>query len=100
MLTPLFRGVPPKMLLTVKTTPNSPQTAIKRFENDILYVAVAAPAEKGQANDTLIRFLAKLLKTPASEIKILSGQTARLKKIKLPIKEDVFKKLIGFEGAT
>jgi uncharacterized protein (TIGR00251 family) len=81
------------MILTVKTTPNAPKTEIKRFENGILYMAVAAPAEKGEANDVLVRFLAKFLQIPVGDIKILSGKTARMKKIKLPFEEAALRKL-------
>ena len=76
------------MILTVKTTPNASHTHIKRYENDILYVAVAAPAQDGQANETLLRFLIKFLQVPATDIKILSGKTARLKKIRLPLSKE------------
>lgn len=76
------------MLLTIKATPGAPQTQIKRFENGILYVAVAAPPEKGQANDALVRFLAKKFGVPAGEIKVVSGATARLKRVKLPVTEE------------
>ena len=78
------------MLLTVKASPNAPKTLIKRYENGILYVAVAAPAEDGEANKTLLKFLAKTFGVPLSEIKLLSGSTARLKKVKLPLEEIFF----------
>ena len=83
------------MILTAKTTPNAPKTQIKRYENGTLYIAVAAPAERGEANDALVRFLAKTFQIPTTEIKILSGKTARLKKINLPMEELTFLGLIS-----
>lgn len=82
------------MILTLKATPKASKTTIKRFKNEILYVAVAAPAEKGEANEALVRFLAKHFKIPPGEIQILSGKAGRIKKIKLPLADEVFKKLL------
>lgn len=75
------------MILSVKVSPHASCNVIKRYENGILYVDVAACPEKGEANEALVRFLAKTLKLEAQAIKIVSGKTARLKKLKLPLDE-------------
>jgi uncharacterized protein (TIGR00251 family) len=77
------------MLLTVKVSPGAPKTAIKRYENGILYVAVAAAPEKGEANAALIRFLAKELGVAAGEINVVTGAAGRMKRVKLPLTEEV-----------
>jgi len=77
------------MLLTVKVFPGAPKTAFKRFANGILYISVAAAPQKGKANGELVRFLAEKLKVSANDIKIVSGGAGRLKRVKLPIPENI-----------
>jgi len=47
----------------------------------VLKVRVAAAAADGQANAAVIALLAKALGRPKSALSLLSGQTARLKRI-------------------
>jgi uncharacterized protein YggU (UPF0235/DUF167 family) len=47
----------------------------------------AAPAD-GAANEEVLKLLAKALGLPKSSLVIVSGQTARLKRIELPLEED------------
>jgi hypothetical protein len=72
------------MILTVKATPHAKRNAIKRYENSILYVAVAAPAEDGKANAELICYLTTVFGVSA---KLLTGSTARLKRIGINLDE-------------
>jgi len=44
-----------------------------------LKVAVTAPAEKGRANDALLRLLARLLRLPPSSLNVVLGATDRRK---------------------
>jgi len=83
------------VILTVKVTPAAPKACIKRYENGILYVAVDAPADKGEANKALVRFLAKTFRISVAEIKLLSGAAARMKRIKLPMEEAAVKERLG-----
>jgi uncharacterized protein (TIGR00251 family) len=66
------------MILTVKATPNAKFSAIKRYTNGILYVAVAAPPEEGKANTELLRFLKIVLGVAP---KLLTGSTSHTKRI-------------------
>ena len=64
--------------------------------NAALKIAVQAPPEKGKANETLIKFLAKTLGISKQNIKILAGETNQLKKIQLiGIKKECFLQLIS-----
>jgi uncharacterized protein YggU (UPF0235/DUF167 family) len=47
----------------------------------LLKVRVAAPAAEGQANASVIAVLAKALRRPKSAFTLLSGQTARVKRL-------------------
>ncbi|NGX63033.1 MAG: hypothetical protein KR126chlam6_00439 [Candidatus Anoxychlamydiales bacterium] len=71
------------MIIKVKITPNSRANQVIGFEQDTLKIKIKAPAEKGKANKELISFLAKKLKIAKSSITILTGQTSRLKKLKI-----------------
>jgi uncharacterized protein (TIGR00251 family) len=46
-----------------------------------LKIALTAPPVEGAANEALIKFLARLLDWPASQVKIVSGQASRHKTV-------------------
>ena len=48
-----------------------------------LKVRLQAPATEGRANEALIEFLAQLLKTRKSAVRILSGDRSRTKRIEI-----------------
>jgi uncharacterized protein (TIGR00251 family) len=47
-------------------------------------IHIAAPPVDGRANKELIRYLAKALDVPRSEIKILKGHTSKQKTVGIP----------------
>ena len=71
---------------TVRVTPRGGRDAIDGWMRDdagrtVLKVRVAAAAAEGQANAATLALLAKALRRPRSSLVLLSGQTARLKRI-------------------
>jgi uncharacterized protein (TIGR00251 family) len=48
-----------------------------------LKVRLQAPAVENRANDTLCEYLAALLKTPKSAVRILSGDRSRVKRVEI-----------------
>ena len=79
-------------LLSIRVTPRSAKPGIGEWKTDpggrpFLEVRVAAAPADGAANDEVIRLLAKALDLPKSSLTIVSGQTARLKRIELPLDE-------------
>ena len=71
------------MTLRVKVIPRSAKTEIAGTMADgTLKIRIAAPPEKGKANDELIRFLAAHYGVRGVEI--ISGHTAPLKIVRLP----------------
>lgn len=83
------------IIIQVKIVPKSKCNEIIGYENDILKIRIKAAPEKNKANKELIYFLAKKLSIPQSNIIILSGETCRIKKIKIEkITSDEFNKLI------
>jgi uncharacterized protein (TIGR00251 family) len=75
--------------IKIKAVPKSPKTEVAEQMADGTYkIRVAAPAEGGRANAELIRFLKKGMKAAgagvsAGEIVIVSGQTDRVKLIRI-----------------
>lgn len=66
--------------LTVKVTPRASKDAVLGAEEGWLRLALAAPPVDGKANEAARRFLAEALGLPRAAVKLLSGQTARLKR--------------------
>lgn len=71
------------MILIVKVVPNARANSIEKMKDGSLKVRIKAPPDKGKANDELIDFLAETFGIPKREIHLISGQTSRLKKIKI-----------------
>jgi uncharacterized protein (TIGR00251 family) len=70
------------MTLRVKVIPRSAKTEIAGTMADgTLKIRIAAPPEKGKANDELIRFLAAYY--GVKRVEIISGHTASLKMVRL-----------------
>ncbi len=49
----------------------------------MLKVRLQAPAVENRANEKLIAFLASLLKTPKSAVRLLSGERSRVKRVEI-----------------
>ena len=76
------------MRLAVRLTPKGGRDAADGWGQDAdgrayLKVRVSAPPVDGAANAALIAFLAKTLRRPRSSLKIVSGETARLKLVEI-----------------
>jgi uncharacterized protein (TIGR00251 family) len=68
----------------VKVIAGSPKTEFAgALADGTLKVRVAAPAQKGKANEELCRFLAEHYGIPRSAVTIVSGHTAPLKLVRL-----------------
>ncbi len=73
-----------ELYLRVKAIPGAARTEIKtEMADGTIKIAVAAPPEKGKANQALIEFLAEEFGVPKNAIKIISGAGVRLKLIKI-----------------
>ncbi|MDP3491200.1 MAG: DUF167 family protein [Phenylobacterium sp.] len=76
------------MRLAVRLTPRGGRDAADGWGQDgegraYLKVRVSAAPVDGAANDALIAFLAKTLRWPRSGVRIVSGETARLKLVEI-----------------
>lgn len=76
------------MRLAVRLTPRAGRARIDGWGRDdagraFLKVRVAEPPVDGAANVALVRLIAKALDRPASAVRIVSGDTARLKSLEI-----------------
>lgn len=78
-LTPTSDGC----ILTVKACPRANRTELAGMDPDWLRVRVQAPPVDGKANAELIRFFADQFGISKRAIELLSGDTGRLKRVKL-----------------
>lgn len=70
--------------LRVKVTPRSATTEISgELADGTLKVKIAAPPERGKANQALIELLAAYFDVPRTSVTILSGHGASLKLVKI-----------------
>ena len=72
------------MEIRVKVIPKSSKTDLAGYLPDGTWkVKVAAPPEKGKANRALCEFLAEKLGVAKSRIRIVTGETSALKRIRI-----------------
>ena len=71
----------PSTLLSVRVTPAAGRDVLLGWQGDLLRLSVAAPAERGKANEAALRLLADALGLPRDRLRIVRGQTARRKVI-------------------
>ncbi len=77
------------VILHIKAQPNASKNKIVGLLGDALKVAIQAPAVEGAANKELVKFLSKSFKVPKSEIVFVSGESSKLKRLKLPLNERI-----------
>ena len=71
------------VLLSVKVVPGASRTRYMGVHGGAVRVAVAAPPEKGKANQAVIALLADLLSVKKRDVTVVSGHAAPLKTIRI-----------------
>jgi uncharacterized protein (TIGR00251 family) len=69
--------------LSVRVQPRASKDEIAGVMGEALKVRLQAPALEDRANEALCEFLARLLKTPKSAVRILSGARSRTKRVEI-----------------
>src|SRR5438876_8573856 len=67
----------------VRVQPRASKDEIAGEMGAALKVRLQAPAVEDRANEALVEFLAQLLKTPRTAVRILSGERSRTKRIEI-----------------
>lgn len=67
----------------VRVQPRASKDEIAGVIEGALKVRLQAPAVENRANEALVEYLAQLLKTPKSAVRILGGERSRIKRIEI-----------------
>lgn len=70
-------------ILSVSVVPGASKSEIVGVEGGALKVRLAAPPVEGKANRELVRLLARALGVRGSDVEIVAGHRARLKKVQV-----------------
>lgn len=71
------------VVLTIKATPRARANAIAGVEEEWLRVRLQAPPVDGKANEALLRWLADLLAVSKKAVELVTGSTARVKRVRI-----------------
>jgi uncharacterized protein len=86
--------------LAIRVTPRSARPGIGEWKTDpggrpFLEVRVAAAPADGAANEEVVKLLAKALGVARGSVRIVSGETARLKRLEVPLSEEEVRARLG-----
>jgi uncharacterized protein len=68
-------------VIAIRVIPRSPRTRVDGMRGDAFLVRLAAPPVEGAANDALVAFLAEHLEIPRRNLRIVSGDKSRDKRV-------------------
>jgi uncharacterized protein (TIGR00251 family) len=71
------------VVFVVRIQPRASNDEVAGEMAGALKIRLHAPAVDGRANQALIEYLAQLLKTPRSAVRILSGDRSRTKRLEI-----------------
>ena len=91
---------PGGVVLSVRVIPRAKKTEIGGVRGDALLVRLAAPPVDGAANDALIELLAERLGVARRDVRIVSGDRGRQKRVSIAgISAVQVMRAVGGEGA-
>ena len=65
--------------ISLRVTPGASRDAVVGWQGEVLRLHVAAPAQRGKANEAVLRLLAVALGVEQRRLRIVRGATARQK---------------------
>jgi uncharacterized protein (TIGR00251 family) len=83
-----FRASAGRLLVEVKVVPGASRSEVSGLRDGALLVRVAAPPEKGKANEELRACLARALGLPKSAVELVAGAASRRKRVSLPAESE------------
>ncbi len=73
-----------ELVLQLRVRPGAQRTQWKSVMADgSIKIDIAAPPEDGEANATLLRFLSRELDVPMAQLDLLTGHTAKQKRVRI-----------------
>lgn len=79
----MSRGEGLHATLSVRVVPRSSKEGVAGLEGSVVRIRLNAPPVEGQANDALVRFLAKALGVPKRRIVLVTGEKGRNKIVRV-----------------
>lgn len=79
----MITAVPGGVEIALHIQPRASRTEVTGAHGGALKIRLAAPPVEGEANDELVRFLAKTLRVPKSAVTIVRGATGRKKVVRV-----------------
>ena len=79
----MSRADGPYATLSVRVVPRSAKEGVAGYEGGVVRIRLNAPPVEGQANESLVRFLARTLGVPKSRITLVSGGKGRSKIVRV-----------------
>jgi len=76
---PPLEQTPEGVRVSVYLQPRGSRSELLGVFDDRLKIRVAAPPVDGEANEALLRFLAKLARVPRASVSLIAGQRSRRK---------------------
>ncbi len=70
-------------IIQVRVIPRSSKVSIESVAPGLYKVKLTSPPVEGAANEQLVKVLAERLLVPSNQIEIISGQTSRLKRLRI-----------------
>ena len=70
-------------MFQVRVQPRASRDEVTGVIEGALKIRIRAPATENRANEAVCEFLAGLLKTPKSAVRILNGERSRVKRVEL-----------------
>jgi uncharacterized protein (TIGR00251 family) len=80
---PWLKEVPGAVELAVLVQPRASRTRVVGEHDGLLKIQLAAPPVDGEANAALLEFLARRLGVPRRQVTLVSGDTARRKRVRV-----------------
>ena len=78
-----IREVDGGVVFSVKIVPGSSKTSVCGLLDGMVKIKISAPPEKGKANQSLVKYLAKKLGVKRKDVHIISGQTSPVKSVEI-----------------
>ena len=75
--------------ISVTVSPGASRTELVGRHGDGWRARIAAPPERGRANDALVKLLAVTLEVPVSSLRIVAGRSGRVKVVEVADLETV-----------
>jgi len=72
-------------ILTLHAQPGAAKSGIAGEHGDALKIRIQARPVEGAANAALLQFLAKRLDVPKSALTLISGESSRHKRVRVPL---------------